>query len=343
MSEDKSQDRPKGLTRREFLEKAVKAGLGVAAGTIGSGPLVAGLQKPAEKIRSQSLQSTASPPTTLDVSTVTPENTVTLAPEKAETQPTKPIQPRKELFFVNTQDKALPDAEQRIGDQVVHYRRKEKDLQGRINRTLRYKDMVMSVARRRGFKQDSPVPELLLGLIFVESGGNPDAIAGKPNRRHGEKMEIKDIKRARGLCQVRPNTAREVAERLSLRISDNSLFDPQTNITLALEYLDHLYNKLFPDLGIAFWAYHLGEGNMTAAIETYLTEELRVPKATVDAVLSNKERAGTFNLAKDYNLTFLKLINSQKVREKLKTREAFNDDTKFYVPRIGAAMRLLGL
>lgn len=337
--------RREGLTRRELLEKAVRAGVGLAASSIAGGPLVAGLRKPLEEIKQQSFQPVAPIPPSAPTTDVIPEDNSISVSERSETRPVEPISLKKELFFVDKQDeRVILDAQRKVEAQIAHYKQKEKDLQGRINKTLRYKDMAMSVARSFGFKPDSPVLELLLGLIFVESGGNPEAIAGKPNRKRGEKIdEKKDKEKARGLCQVRPDTAKEIAGRLGLRLSDDSLFDPQINITLALEYLDHLYNKLFPDLGIAFWAYHLGEGSMTLAIKTYLTEELKVPEVVIKAVLSNKERPGTFKLIKDYNLTFLELIDSEKVREELKIKNTFNDDTEFYVPRIGAAMKLLSL
>lgn len=346
MAEDKTQDRPGGLTRREFLKKATRAGLGLAASSIAGGPLLAGLQKPEEKIKSQITQpSTSSLPSPL-VSSITQEEAPISISEKKEilsTEP-RPLPLKKELFFVSTQDrKKISDALEKIERQVAHYKKEEKDPEDRIKRTLKYKDVVMDVARKLGFKKESPVPELLLGLIFVESGGNPDAIAGKPNRKSGEKMEDGDVGKAKGLCQVKPDTAKEVAQRLGIQPGSYSLFDPKTSITFALEHLDHLYNDLFPDLGIAFWAYHLGEGNMAAAIETYLVEELNVPQALVDDILSNKEVKGTFKLVEDYSLTFLELINSEKVKEELRRRKAFDDDTEFYVPRIGAGMRFLGL
>lgn len=344
MAEDRNQDGPGGLTRRKFLERLTKAGLGLAAGSIAGGPLVAGLQKPQEKTRPQFPQPVVPPPITPSVSDITSRDTSMPVSEKAEVKPTEPIPLKKELFFINTLDKEkIRDAREKIDGQVAHYKKEEKDLGGRISKTLKYKEMVMAVSKKLGFKKDSAVPELLLGLIFVESGGNPEAIAGNPGRKPGEKISDGDAERAKGLCQVKPDTAEEIAERLGIRTGSYSLFDPETNITFALEYLDRLYNKLFPDLGAVFWAYHLGEGNMASVIETYLTEELRVPKTTVDAVLSNKESPGTFKLVKDYNLGFLELINSKKVRERLRREKAFNDDTEFYVPRVGAAMRFLDL
>lgn len=348
MAEDKGQDKPSGLTRREFLKKATKAGLGLAASFIAGGPLVTGLQKPEEKVKPQIFQPPAPPPSPGSplVSSITQKETLTPVSEKKEVRPTEPISLplKKELFFVNARDKKkISDALEKIERQIAHYKKEEKDPEGRIERTLKYKDMVMDISRKLGFRKESAVPELLLGLIFVESGGNPNAIAGKPNRKSGEKTEAGDAEKAKGLCQIKPDTAKEAAEKLGMHIDSNSLFNPEINITLALEHLDHLYSDLFPDLGIAFWAYHLGEGNMAAAIETYLIEELKVPQVLADDVLSNKKITGTLKLVKDYNLTFLELINSEKVRERLRKKKAFNDDTEFYVPRIGAGMRFLGL
>ncbi len=87
-------------------------------------------------------------------------------------------------------------------------------------------------------------PYLILGMISVESSFNPRAVSHKG---------------ARGLMQIMPLVAKDLAEELSLDpfYSQEILFDPAHNIRIGIHYLAQLVHR-FDDLEIALVAYNYG-------------------------------------------------------------------------------------
>lgn len=320
----------KSLTRREFLEDAGHWALAIAA----SGLTGAGVkkiresnkpgeneEKPAEKPfqTARPPESTAPPPPKMEVKAIPPKET----PQKEVPQPKNYA---FELVFGQLNRDEKDDARRRVDEQIKHYQ-KDPGLQNRIANSQKWQKEIEEVAKELGFKPDSFVPPLLAALIFVESGGNPKADSGI----------------AKGLCQLRWSTAKASAERLGTTImSENNLFDPKLNITLALESLHHFYQR-FPDRGLVLWSYHLGETNLALAIGAYAIAYGN-KKEEIYEILNDSKQIGTANLTRNPKYgepNFIKLINSQGVTSQLKEDRAFGDDTEFYVPRIVAAAELL--
>lgn len=89
-------------------------------------------------------------------------------------------------------------------------------------------------------------PALVKAVIRAESAGNPYAVS-----RSG----------ARGLMQLMPATAREVAEKHSVRYrGPDDLFDPDTNIRLGTLYLAWLRKLFRDDPWLYIAAYNAGPG-----------------------------------------------------------------------------------
>lgn len=124
--------------------------------------------------------------------------------------------------------------------------------------------------------------------------------------------------------QLKDETASEVAGELGLWGFD--VFDQKINITIGMKYLEKLY-RLFPEEGLALWAYHLGMGNMLDAIKNKVRRE--------DVTFDN-----VFGVVRDENVNFENLVNSDFMKEKIATGE-FRNDTAHYVPRILAARQLI--
>lgn len=86
-------------------------------------------------------------------------------------------------------------------------------------------------------------PFTVLGLIEIESGFNPYAVSPMD---------------ARGLMQVREDTAREVAGRLGLEwTSGDVLYDPATNVLIGTAYFRELLDR-FGEIDVALAAFHAG-------------------------------------------------------------------------------------
>ena len=91
-------------------------------------------------------------------------------------------------------------------------------------------------------------PALVLTVIQAESGGRPRAVS-----RAG----------ARGLMQLMPATAEDVATRHGIRLSGpDDLFDPALNVRLGTLYLASLKRFFADDPRLYLAAYNAGMGNV---------------------------------------------------------------------------------
>jgi len=94
-------------------------------------------------------------------------------------------------------------------------------------------------------------PTLILGLIHVESSGNPKAVS-----KVG----------ALGLMQLRPSTAAAVAAQLDIAWQGaESLFDPELNVRLGVHYLAELIDR-FGEVDTALAAYNWGPTRIARSI-----------------------------------------------------------------------------
>ncbi|MCP4036967.1 MAG: lytic transglycosylase domain-containing protein [bacterium] len=94
-------------------------------------------------------------------------------------------------------------------------------------------------------------PTLILGLIQVESSGNPAAVS-----KVG----------ALGLMQLRPSTASAVAQDLGIAWQGaDSLFEPNLNVSLGVHYLAELIDR-FGEIDTALAAYNWGPTRIARAI-----------------------------------------------------------------------------
>jgi soluble lytic murein transglycosylase len=105
---------------------------------------------------------------------------------------------------------------------------------------------ILSEARRAQIE-----PRLVLGLIHVESSGNPRAVS-----KVG----------ALGLMQLRPQTAAAMARECAIPWEGSqSLFDPDLNVRLGVRYLTLLIDR-FGDINVALAAYNWGPTRIARTI-----------------------------------------------------------------------------
>lgn len=193
----------------------------------------------------------------------------------------------------------------------------------RIMFTLHWRGLVEKVVQDPRLKipkseQPSWVRNLL-GIIFVESGGNPFATSNLK------------IDPAKGLTQVRGQTADEIAHQYQIRKYD--LYNSWDNVFLGLAHQLNLSYRYGKELGI--WAHHLGSGNMDAALRVYLISQLKLPIDEVDNQILVK-------FIKTYDIRVEKLLSSPAVTATLKSRQAFTDSTERYFYRVLAAQKAMG-
>lgn len=99
---------------------------------------------------------------------------------------------------------------------------------------------------------DDALPAL---VIQAESGGDPTAVSPKG---------------ARGLMQLMPDTAKEMAAELGIEFSEERLTaDPQYNMALGTAYLNKMLGRYGGDKALALAAYNAGPGSVDEWIKEY--------------------------------------------------------------------------
>ncbi len=119
---------------------------------------------------------------------------------------------------------------------------------GRIYYPFQYREEIENLGRIYDLE-----PELIAGLIHVESKFNPAA-----ESRRG----------ARGLMQIMPATGIWAAEALEMPdFNSDKLFDPLINLEIGCWYLAGLRDE-FSNITLALAAYNAGRGNVRRWIES---------------------------------------------------------------------------
>ena len=238
-------------------------------------------------------------------------------------------------FFGQDDSGEKQTAETGVAKQRQRYET-EPGIQQRIKNTIRWEKLVgecVGDLKGRGLALEPVVEKIILPLIFVESGGDPQADSGV----------------AFGLCQLRNEAALDAAKTLGVKFAleelPQKLKDPRMNITYGLIHLNNLYWS-YPEPGLAIWAYHLGAGNMINALRTYLVSTAGIPEAEVWQTLGKRPTLenpalGTNTLVQENKINAIALLTSPPVKRELQKRKALNDDTEYYLYRVAAAAEVL--
>lgn len=182
--------------------------------------------------------------------------------------------------------------------------------------------------------------KILPGLIFAESQGE--------QKRVSEAGAI-------GLCQLMPKTIREYAQLLNIaspskeREFRERFFDEKLNIYLGLIHLSRMLT-LFPDPGLAIWAYHLGEGEMGKAVIAQYTRSVvekntkekeiaKQQREEIDEKLNDKNRLGTAVLVNEYGINFIRVMGIEAITNQFQGKK--HDSTLSYVKNVGAGLSFL--
>jgi len=83
----------------------------------------------------------------------------------------------------------------------------------------------------------------------------------------------KSTSNAVGLMQIMESTALETANKIDLEISQEELFNPETNIKIGLKYFKSLLEKYNNNYNLAIIAYNAGIGNVDKWIQEGIIKE----------------------------------------------------------------------
>jgi soluble lytic murein transglycosylase-like protein len=167
-----------------------------------------------------------------------------------------------------------------VGFSDVVYEKSPGGVQATARRTTRWRPLVERAARANGID-----PDTLEAIVFLESAGRPDAVAGG------------DLEGAVGLTQILASTAtallgmhvdlersRALTDRIGATSNAKKLrrlerarrraderFDPAHSITAAARYLKFARAKFGrEDLAVA--SYHMGMGNLESVLSRYQSQ-----------------------------------------------------------------------
>lgn len=113
-----------------------------------------------------------------------------------------------------------------------------------------YKDFIAAQAKVNNLEM-----ALVAAMVKVESNFKPDAVSKAD---------------ARGLMQLRPSTAAEVARQLGYPVGDDflaRLFEPEYNITLGTRYYSSMLRQFDGDEVLALAAYNAGPNKLRSWLE----------------------------------------------------------------------------
>lgn len=158
------------------------------------------------------------------------------------------------------------------------------------------------------------VPEdVALGVGLLENGGSETA---------------KSPAGALGVFQLMPGTARSLGLEVSKKRDER--LDPVKNIDAGMRYLKSNHER-FGDWGLATWAYHAGEGNVSKALIIYA-------KANHGVTLKGlKEQSAMKSYVEKHGITVHKLLSDTSVK---KFTSKLKDDSSGYPYKVVATATL---
>ncbi len=181
----------------------------------------------------------------------------------------------------------------------------------------------------------------LLAKIFVESGGNTNAVQERPNNAHTgvEKSEIM----GQGLFQINWKAAKDVMTRT--KTTFKNLKDPDVNSRLAIEYTKWM-EEIFVDRLIASAAYHTGQGNMFEGVKIVLNRKIGIPEKELENLQMKdvkKYLEMSYPQLGNRKITIFDIFMDPAVQEDLFTfGKKHNSSISFdYITKLLAAARLL--
>lgn len=166
--------------------------------------------------------------------------------------------------------------------------------------------------KREASKHNVP-EDVAIGVALLENGGSETAISPAG---------------ALGVFQLMPGTARSLGLTVNKKVDERR--NPQANIEAGVRYLASNYQR-FGDWGLATWAYHAGEGNVSKAIKLYAKANHGVNLKGV------KDAASMRAYVQKHGITIHKLLSDRSVKA---FTAKLNDDSSGYPYKVIATATL---
>lgn len=166
----------------------------------------------------------------------------------------------------------------------------------------------------RAKASENGVPaDVALGVGLLENGGSETA---------------KSPAGALGVFQLMPGTAKSLGLTVTKKVDERRI--PEKNIDAGMRYLKSNHER-FGNWGLATWAYHAGEGNVSKAVKIYAKANHNITLAGVKDAKSMRE------YVEKHDITVHKLLSDKSVKTFTKK---LNDDSSGYPYKVMATAKL---
>jgi soluble lytic murein transglycosylase len=142
---------------------------------------------------------------------------------------------------------------------------------------VKYMGEIEEFSQKYGIKK-----ELVTAMISTESKFRKNAVSHK---------------NAKGLMQLKEETAKWCIEKYGIDENDETLYSPRLNIEIGCAYMHYLLDKFGGNTLLALAAYNAGEGNVLKWVDKKGKENLEIPfKETKNYVklVENREKIYRF-------------------------------------------------
>jgi soluble lytic murein transglycosylase-like protein len=210
-----------------------------------------------------------------------------------------------EIFFGKPK---LASADTLVIDQKMDFISSRKAYPASLAVIKKHEKTIREKARANGVPED-----VAIGVGLLENGGSETA---------------KSPAGALGVFQLMPGTARALGLTVSKAVDER--MNPEKNIDAGMRYLKSNFDR-FGDWGLATWAYHAGEGNVSKALQMYAKANHGLSLPGV------KEPAKLRAYVEKYDIDINKLLSNSAVKPLTKK---LNDDSAGYPYKVIATAKL---
>ena len=123
---------------------------------------------------------------------------------------------------------------------------------------------------------------LIYALIKAESNFNPNAISHQ---------------NAKGLMQLMYSTAKELANKNQIELTEENILEPEININLGTKYISSLLNK-YECIEVALAAYNAGSGN----VDRWINGTIKADGSDIENIPYKETNMYVRKIMRDYKI-----------------------------------------
>ncbi len=200
------------------------------------------------------------------------------------------------------------DSTDKIIEKQIEFVSSRKAFGASLSVIKKHEETIRRIADKEGVPAD-----VAIGVALLENGGSETAVSSAG---------------ALGVFQLMPGTARSLGLTVNKKVDERK--NVEKNISAGISYLRQNYDR-FGDWGLATWAYHAGEGNVTKALQLFA-------KANSAVKLPGLKDASKLRTYVEKNdVTIHKLLSSVAVKNLTKK---LSDDSAGYPYKVIATATL---